>query len=41
MPLKKKIKKTNHLSLYLDPKLNFSEHTNEKIKEAVKGISLI
>ena len=30
-----------HLGLYLDDKLNFSEHINEKIKKTVKGISLI
>ena len=30
-----------HLGLYLDTKLNFSEHINEKIKKAVKGISVI
>ena len=29
-----------HLGLYLDAKLNFSEHINEKIKKAVKGISV-
>ena len=27
-----------HLRLYLDAKFNFSEHINEKIKKAVKGI---
>ena len=30
-----------HLGLYLDTKLNFSEHINEKIKKAVRGISVI
>ena len=30
-----------HLGLYLDAKLNFSEHINEKIKKAVKAISAI
>ena len=30
-----------HLRLYLDAKLNFSEHINEKIKKAFKGISVI
>ena len=30
-----------HLGLYLNAKLNFSEHINEKIKKTVKGISLI
>ena len=29
-----------HVGLYLDVKLNFSEHINEKIKKAVKGINL-
>ena len=29
-----------HLGLYLDAKLNFSEHINEKIKKAVKGITV-
>ena len=40
MPLNRK-NTENHLGLYLDTKLNFSEHTNEKIKKAVKGISVI
>ena len=31
-----------HLGLYLDTKLNFSEHKiNEKTEKAVKGISVI
>ena len=30
-----------HLGLYLDAKLNFFEHINEKIKKVVKGISVI
>ena len=30
-----------HLGLYLDAKLNFSEHINEQIKKAVSGISVI
>ena len=40
MPLKRKNTQT-HLGLYLDTKLNFSEHINEKIKKPVKGISVI
>ena len=40
MPLNRKnIQK--HLGLYLDAKLSFSEHINEKIKKVVKGISVI
>ena len=30
-----------YLGLYLAGKLNFSEHLNEKIKKAVKGVSVI
>ena len=37
MPLKRK-NTLKHLGLYLDAKLNFSEHINEKIKKVVKGI---
>ena len=40
MPLNRK-NTQKHLGLYLDAKLNFSEHINEKIKKAVKGISVI
>ena len=40
MPLKRK-NTQKHLGLYLDGKFNFSEHINEKIKKAVKGISVI
>ena len=41
MPLNKKNTQT-HLGLYLDAKLNFSEHINEKKnKKSVKGISVI
>ena len=40
MPLKRK-NTQKHLGLYLDAKLNFSENINEKIKKAVKGISVI
>ena len=32
---------TKHLGLSLDAKRNFSEHTNEKFKKNVKGISVI
>ena len=32
---------TKHLGLSLDAKRNFSEHTNEKLKKNVKGISVI
>ena len=39
MPSKRK-NTQKHLGLYLNAKLNFSEHINEKIKK-VKGISLI
>ena len=37
MPLNRK-NTQKYLGLYLDAKLNFSEHINEKIKKAVKGI---
>ena len=30
-----------HLGLFLDSKLNFSSHINEKIKKATKGINVI
>ena len=40
MSLKRK-NTQKRLELYLDAKLNFSEHINEKIKKAVKGISVI
>ena len=40
MPLKRR-NTQKHLGLCLYAKLNFSEHTNEKIKKAVKGISVI
>ena len=30
-----------HLSLFLDPKLNFFDHINEKIKKATKSITKI
>ena len=30
-----------HLGLFLDSKLNFSDHINEKIKKATKGINVI
>ena len=40
MPLKRR-NTQKHLGLYLDAKLNFSEHINEKIKKAVISISLI
>ena len=40
IPLKRKNTR-KRLGLYLDAKLNFSEHINEKIKKAVKGISVI
>ena len=30
-----------HLGLYLDQKLDFSKHINEKISKAQKGISVI
>ena len=39
MPLNRK-NAQKYLGLYLDVKLNFSEHINEKIKKAVKGISV-
>ena len=29
-----------HLGLFLDSKLNFSGHINEKIKKAIKGINI-
>ena len=35
------VKQKKHLGLYLDAKLSFFEHINEKIKKAVKGISVI
>ena len=38
-PLKRK-KTQKHLGIHLDAKLNFSEHINEKIKKAVKGVSV-
>ena len=40
IPLERK-NTQKHLGLYLDAKLNFSEHINEKIKKAVKSISVI
>ena len=40
MPLKRK-NTQKHLGLYLDAKLNFSEHINEKIKKTVEGINVI
>ena len=40
MPLKRK-NTQERLGLFLDAKLNFSEHINEKIKKAVTGISVI
>ena len=40
MPLNIKFTQ-KHLGLYLDVKLNFSEHINEKNKKAVKDISVI
>ena len=40
MPLNRK-NTQKYLGLNLDAKLNFSEHKNEKIKKAVKGISVI
>ena len=40
MPLNRKFTQ-KHLGLYLDVKLNFSEHINEKNKKAVKDISVI
>ena len=40
IPLKRE-NTQKHLGLYLDAKLNFSENINEKIKKAVKGISVI
>ena len=30
-----------HLGLFLDPKLNFSGHINEKIKKVTKSINVI
>ena len=30
-----------HLDLFLDSKLNFLDHINEKIKKATKGVSVI
>ena len=38
MPLNRK---NTHQGQYLDAELNFSEHINEKIKKAVRGISVI
>ena len=40
MPLNRK-NTQKYLGLYLDAKLNFSDHRNEKIKKAVKGISVV
>ena len=40
MLLKRK-KNQKRLGLYLNPKLNLSEHTDEKIKKAGKGINVI
>ena len=40
MPLKRK-NLQKPLGLYLDAKISFSEYVNEKIKKAVKGISVI
>ena len=40
MPLNRK-NTQKHLGLHLDSKLNFAEHINEKIKKAVKVISVI
>ena len=40
MPLNRKNTQKD-LGLYLDAKLNFLELINEKIKKAVKGISVI
>ena len=40
MPLNRK-KTQKHLGLYLDAKLNFSEHINKKTKKTVKCISVI
>ena len=40
MPLNRK-NTQKHTGLYLDARLNFSEHINKKIKKAVKGISAI
>ena len=40
MPLNRK-NTQKHLGLYLDAKLNFSEHINEQIKKAVKCISVV
>ena len=40
MPLNRK-NTQKHLGIYLDAKLNLSEHINEKIKKAVKGTSVI
>ena len=40
MPFKRK-NTQKHLWLYLDTKLNFSEHMNEKIRKGIIGISVI
>ena len=40
MPLRRKNTR-KHLGLYLDAKLNCSDHINEKIKKTVKGISKV
>ena len=40
MPLNRK-NTQKHLGLYLDAKLNFSEHISKKIEKAGKGISVI
>ena len=40
MPLNRK-NTQKHLGLYLDAKLNFSEHINEQIQKAVKCISVV
>ena len=40
MPLSRK-NTQKHIGLYLDTKLNFSEHINKIIKKAVKSISVI
>ena len=40
MPFKRR-NTQKHLWLYLDAKLNFSEHMNEKIRKGIIGISVI
>ena len=45
-PLTKKMQLTTsifkkHLGLFIDSKLNFFDHINEKIKEATKGVNMI